>query len=233
MKVTKSQLARELGLSRARVTQLVTAGNLTVDDHGKLDLETAKAQYLAYQQDGGNAPAAETDKLNELLQLKLELTQAKLEQQRAQTALAKLKAKIQAGKLVSFPASCALHSRITWRLYQSLDTSPLSFLHLLTDDRDRILRADQIYRDDLRRAFKLAANESAISKENAYVIARAEMLIELAKAQKTIAEHEGRATEHYEICQEFAEYIKGLFCEMDPAVVKKLGMTISHPGMDD
>lgn len=228
MQVTQSEFAKEINLTKGRVSQLVKAKVLTVCKNGKLDLETATQEYIASLGEGKAAipTGAGTDQLKELVNIKLELAKAKLEQQKAATDLARLKGEIQKGAYVSNRAACLLHSRIVWKLYHQIEMEPLKFLHHLGIDRLQIVEIDSIFRDDVKRTFQTTISDSVLGRENAYILEKADAIIQLCESGIILTKHKGCDTEDLEACLEFVREIRKLFFDMNPGLVEKLGISI-------
>jgi hypothetical protein len=220
-KGNQKDLEGPLGLSKGRISQLVKAGVLKPGPDGLFDIGRSKAAYLTFQGEGKLA-GKDPEEVAELLKLKTELTRARLEQQKAATELSRIRAQIQRGELVNHAAACATTSEILTKLYRQLDSAPLSFLQHVTSDPDVLAKVDTIYRDVVRRAFESAVNDPAIAKQNAYILAKADILIEMCQAAITMAKHEGRDPEDFETFLQFALEIRDLFFEMKPDLPERL-----------
>ena len=75
-KITRAELSKRLGVSRAYITQLYKAGKLTVDSDGLLDFDQARKEIEAYKdfnRDPQRQAAEKKRKNNEVIKLQTEL----------------------------------------------------------------------------------------------------------------------------------------------------------------
>jgi phage terminase Nu1 subunit (DNA packaging protein) len=226
----QSDCARVLGLTRGRVSQLVRTKVLTLRKDGKIDLDEAQREYMAYLGEGRPSnPGQSSMQLNELVTLKLENARAKLEIQQAAVELQKLKASIAKGELVNWQAARLLLSRVLWNLRNQVWGIPLKIIHRMAADHRQQVELDQAIQNSFETAFVLT-NEHDIAAENAYVLAMSDALIRLCETEIVIMEHEHRDTDTLKSCMDFARKIKTMFFEMKPELVEKLGMKLHTRG---
>lgn len=214
MQARQTDLAKHLGLTRARISQLVAAGVIRPGADGLFDLAEAEAAYRANQGEGSVAGRAGTENVAELVALKVELTRARLDQQRAATELAQIRAQVQRGELVKGTAASVATGRILTSLYRRVDSAPLSFLYGLTEDHNRIVEADRIYRDVVRRAFRGAIGDGFIAQRNADLYHRAESVARTLGALADLATSPGEDPAPLRECQAFVAEIADIFREI-------------------
>lgn len=231
MRARQTDLARHLGLTRARISQLVAAGVIRPGADGLFDLHEAEAAYRANQGEGSVAGRAGAENVAALVALKVELTRARLDQQRAATELSQIRAQVQRGELVKGTAASVATGRILTSLYRRVDSAPLSFLHGLTEDHSRIVEADRIYRDVVRRAFRGAIGDGFIAQRNADLHHRAESVARTLGALADLSPPPGEDPAPLRECQAFVAevadifreisadgFIDGLTCEVPPRI---------------
>ncbi|GEM_PF-2234763 len=214
MQGKRADLVKRLGVTRARISQLVASGVLRPDSNGMFDLDAAEAAYRALRGEGEVAGQAGPGEMADLVKLKVELTRAKLEQQKAATELAKIRAQVQRGELVKGTAASAATGRILTSIYNRVDSAPLSFLHKLTEDRNLVIEADYIYRDIVRRAFQGAIRDAFIAERNKSLHERAGAIAKVLGTLAEIAEVAGEDPEPLRECQDFVAEVRDIFGEI-------------------
>ena len=214
MQGKRADLVKRLGVTRARISQLVKSGVLRPDSNGMFDMDEAEARYRAFHGEGGYAGKASSGETSELVKLKTELTRAKLEQQKAATELAKIRAQVQRGELVKGTAASAATGRILTSIYNRVDSAPLSFLHKLTEDRNLVIEADYIYRDIVRRAFQGAIRDGFLADRNKSLHERAGAIAKVLGTLAEIAEVAGEDPEPLHECQSFVAEVRDIFGEI-------------------
>lgn len=213
MRAKQSDLVKRLGVTKGRVSQLVKSGVLRPGADGLFDPDAAERAYRALQGEGEIAGAG-SGEMAELVKLKTELTRAKLEQQKAATELAKIRAQVQRGELVKGTAASAATGRILTSIYNRVDSAPLSFLHKLTEDRNLVIEADYIYRDIVRRAFQGAIRDAFIAERNKSLHERAGAIAKVLGTLAEIAEVAGEDPEPLRECQDFVTEVRDIFGEI-------------------
>jgi phage terminase Nu1 subunit (DNA packaging protein) len=214
MRAKQSDLVKRLGVTKGRVSQLVKSGVLRPGADGLFDPDAAERAYRALQGEGEIAGGAGSGEMAELVKLKTELTRAKLEQQKAATELAKIRAQVQRGELVKGTAASAATGRILTSIYNRVDSAPLSFLHKLTEDRNLVIEADYIYRDIVRRAFQGAIRDAFIAERNKSLHERAGAIAKVLGTLAEIAEVAGEDPEPLRECQDFVTEVRDIFGEI-------------------
>lgn len=214
MQGKRADLVKRFGVTRARISQLVKSGVLRPDSNGMFDLDAAERAYRAFQGEGDIAGQAGPGEMAELVKLKTELTRAKLEQQKAATELAKIRAQVQRGELVKGTAASAATGRILTSVYNRVDSAPLSFLHKLTEDRNLVIEADHIYRDIVRRAFQGAIRDGFIAERNKSLHERAGAIANVLGTLAEIAEVAGEDPEPLQECKTFVAEVRDIFEEI-------------------
>jgi len=214
MRARQTDLARHLGLTRARISQLVAAGVIRPGADGLFDLNEAEAAYRANQGEGSVAGRAGTENVAELVRLKAELARAKLDQQVAATELTKLKTQVQRGELVRSSAAAVLVGSIIERLYRHIDAAPIQPLWRLSSDEPAIIAVDVLIRDRVRSAFRGAIGDARIAQRNADLHHRAESVARTLGALADLATPPEEDPAPLRECQAFVAEVADIFGEI-------------------
>jgi hypothetical protein len=219
-RLNQSGLAKELGLTRQRVSQLVKSGILKTDRNGRFDIEAARAAYHASVGTGATAtddPAA----VSKLVEAKTRQTQARIELLENSVELQKQRIAERRGEFIKTIAAGIVTSQILEKVYRNLDSGFFRFLNHLPQ-KDHII-IDQLYRDSIRRAFTTALGDRHIAKHNSYLREKCDLTVSEIDAQIAICKRKKCDCSTLEACRQFAEEMQAILFDMSrPGIIAEL-----------
>jgi phage terminase Nu1 subunit (DNA packaging protein) len=217
-RLNQSGIAKVLGVTRQRVSQLVRDGVLKPGSNGLFDVDRARAAYHAHV---GSGPTVGNSDITALVEAKRKQVAARTELLESTAELQQQRAAERRGTTIQTTAAAVMCSQILERVYRNLDSSFFRFLnHMPGVD---IIAIDVLYRDAIRTAFQRALQDRHIAKHNQYLRDKCDLIVSEIDAQIVIFKHQKRDFETLEACRKFAGEMQALLFDMTrPDIVKEL-----------
>lgn len=212
-----------MSLTRARVSQLKAAG-LPMSGH-LVAVERARKWYGAhFQEDLKRGPGGgDAQLLDERTRVRIDLQKAQAKRMEASAEVSLQDARIKSRELVPRRATRLLVCRLLADVRQRIWAVPLKFIHHLTKEHANQVQLDETILRAFEDAFRLS-NHKDFARENAYVLAKADLVIQICEADLVMAEHDGRDKSTAETCLRLAREVRSLFFEMRPELIRDLGI---------
>jgi hypothetical protein len=216
----QSGIARELGVTRQRISQLVRDGILRPGRHGLFDVERAKAAYESSRGLGVTA-SGPPSAVSTLVEARTKQTLARTELLESTAEIQKQRAAERRGVSIQTAAAAIVTSQILERVYRSLDTAFFKFCTLIPEKH--IVAIDILYRDTVRRAFTTALADRHIRKHSEFLRDKCALIAAEIDAEIRLRKIKKLDFETLTVCQKFAGEMQALLFDMSrPGIIAEL-----------
>lgn len=221
MQGKRADLVKRLGVTRARISQLVKSGVLRPDSNGMFDLDAAEAAYRALRGEGEIAGQAGPGEMAELVKLKTELAKAKLVCQQQAAELMKIKADLQRGRLIQTDAAAAAFAKVLESIYRQVDSYVLSVFGAMDIDERQRIALDERYRDAVRSAFIAGISRPKLP-EGGFLVKKAELTAEMLQAMIDVCGITGEDPGHLQTVLDFVGGAREVLADITPEFIDKI-----------